>query len=189
MAAMLSEVPRQVPRTGVRRHSRGRAYSAVPENPDLQRAARRLAEIEDRALGKPRKTLTAAVKAFHIQHEDNAEETKRKYKRILGCFEQFCSDRSVHHVDKVDIELIDEYRLWRNRVGWTWIKEIEPLRQFFEFCRDREWTSTNPARSLKRPTLIEANDIVPYTLHEIARIVAACDQIGRTATSVGAHAR
>src|SRR5437870_1114950 len=54
------------------------------------------------------------------------------------------------------------------------------LRQFFAFCIDREWTSKNPAKALKRPRLLEANDIVPFTSEEIVRIIAACDQIGRS---------
>src|SRR5262249_18232135 len=74
---------------------------------------------------------------------------------------------------------MDGYALWRNKVNWTWIKEIEILRQFFVFCIEREWTSKNPAKSLKRPRLREANDVVPFTSEEIVRTIAACDQIGR----------
>jgi integrase len=70
--------------------------------------------------------------------------------------------------------------VWRNKENWTWVKEVELLRQFFEFCRDREWTTKNPAKGLKRPTMIEANDIEPYTRDEIVKIIAACDQMGRT---------
>jgi integrase len=75
---------------------------------------------------------------------------------------------------------MDRYSLWRGKAGWAWIKEVELLTQFFEFCRDREWTGKNPARSLKRPRMIEANNIVPYTRQEVIAIIAACDQIGRT---------
>jgi hypothetical protein len=38
---------------------------------------------------------------------------------------------------------------------------------------------TNPAKALKRPRLLEANDVKPFTSAEIVRIIAACDQIGR----------
>jgi len=44
----------------------------------------------------------------------------------------------------------------------------------------REWTSKNPAKALKRPRLLEANQVVPFTSEEIVRIIAACDQIGRS---------
>jgi hypothetical protein len=53
---------------------------------DLQRAARRLVDLEDRVSGKPRKTITDSVNAFQLQHEGKASETKRKYKRLLGFF-------------------------------------------------------------------------------------------------------
>ena len=74
---------------------------------------------------------------------------------------------------------MDSYALWRDKENWTWIKEVEILRQFFEFCRDRDWVSRNPAKALKRPTMREANDVVPYTPDEVVRIIRACDQIGR----------
>ncbi len=147
---------------------------------DLQRAARRLTEIEDRISGKPRKTIADAVSAFLVQHEGKAPETKRKYKRILVLFGDFCANASIHYLDQVNVEAMDRYTLWRAKAGWAWVKEVELLTQFFEFCRDREWTAKNPARSLKRPRMIEANNIVPYSKHEIIAIIAACDQIGRT---------
>jgi integrase len=83
-------------------------------------------------------------------------------------------------VDQVGVESMDRYTVVRAKSGWAWIKEVELLTQFFEFCRDREWTTKNPARSLKRPRMIEANNIVPYSKQEIIATIAACDQIGRT---------
>ena len=50
---------------------------------DLGRAARKLAEMEARLSGKPRKTALDALKAFEAQHQYNADETKRRYKRVL----------------------------------------------------------------------------------------------------------
>jgi len=147
---------------------------------DLARAARRVAELEDRASGRPRKSVEDAVAAFHAQHAGNAHETRRKYRRLLGSLASFCETASLHYVDQIGVEAMDRYALARARTGWAWIKEIELLRQFFEFCRDREWTTKNPARSLKRPVLREANNVVPYTPEEIVRILAACAQFGRT---------
>jgi integrase len=37
----------------------------------------------------------------------------------------------------------------------------------------------NPARGLKRPKLLEANEVVPYSPDEIIRIISACDFSGR----------
>ncbi len=147
---------------------------------DLQRAARRLTEIEDRISGKPRKTIADAVSSFQVQHQGKASETKRKYKRLLGFLLDFCANTSINYLDQVNVETMDRYTLWRGKTGWAWIKEVELLTQFFEFCRDREWTAKNPARSLTRPRMIEANNIVPYTRPEVIAIIAACDHIGRT---------
>ena len=147
---------------------------------DFQRAARRLAEmLDDEAVGRSRKTLADAVEAFHAQHAEHAAETQRKYKRVLSFLAEYCASAQLRNVDQITVETMDGYALWRNKINWTWIKEIEILRQFFAFCVDREWTRKNPARALKRPRLLEANDVVPFTSDEIVEIIAACDGIGR----------
>jgi len=135
--------------------------------------------MEQEALGPPRKMLSEAIEAFHAQHTENASETQRKYKRVLSYLSDYCAREPLRYVDQINVESLDGYALWRNKTNWTWIKEIEILRQFFEFCRDREWTRRNPAKVLKRPRLLEANDVEPFTSAEIVRIIAACDHIGR----------
>ncbi len=146
---------------------------------DLQRAARRLMEIEDRMTGKPRKKIADAAGAFHAQHDGNGSETKRRYKRTLRYFTEFCARDPLTYVDQVDVEAMDRYAPSRNKMK-SWTKDVELLRQFFEFCRDRGWTSTNPAKALKIPRMQEANDVVPYTHNEIVKIIAACEEIGRS---------
>ena len=49
---------------------------------------------------------------------------------------------------------------------------------FFNYCVSRKWISTNPAKELKAPRNLKPNEIVPYTLLEESKILAACDQIG-----------
>jgi len=146
---------------------------------DVQRAARRMAEMEEEALGRPRKALSDAIDAFHIQHAKGALETQRKYRRVLGYLNEYCTGESIRFVDQITVETMDGYAVWRNKNNWTWIKEIEILRQCFAFSIEREWTRKNPAKALKRPRLLEANDVEPFTKEEIARMVAACDFIGR----------
>jgi site-specific recombinase XerD len=135
--------------------------------------------LEDESLGRSRKTLTDAIEAFHAQHAEHAAETKRKYKRVLLFLAKYCEGAQLRYVHQITVETMDGYALWPNKASWTWIKEIEILRQFFAFCVDREWTRKNPARVLKRPRLLETNDVVPFTSAEIVRIIAACDYIGR----------
>jgi integrase len=98
---------------------------------------------------------------------------------VLSFLAEHCEGAHIQYVDQNSFETMDAYALWRDKTNWTWIKEIEILRQFFEFCKDREWIRMNPAKALKRPRLLEANDVVPYTLDQIVRIIVACDEIGR----------
>jgi site-specific recombinase XerD len=147
---------------------------------DLRRAARRLVEKEQQGSARPRKRLAAAVEAFLALHEGRAEETKRKYKRLLGYLKEYCDKHSIELLDQVTLEVLDGYSRSRAKQNWTWLKELELLRQFFSFCIDREWTTKYPAKRLTRPRLFEANDVIPYTLAEIVKMFAACLQIGRT---------
>ena len=146
---------------------------------DLQRAARKLTEIEDRSSGKPRKAISQAVIAFKAQHEENADETQRRYKRTMRYFTEFCESDSLAYVDQLDVEAMDRFAPSRNKMR-SWRKDVELLVQFFEFCRDRDWTTRNPARSLKIPRMKEANNVVPFTRDEIVMILRACDRLGRS---------
>ena len=84
------------------------------------------------------------------------------------------------YLDQIKLEILDEYARGRVRPNWGGIKQVELTIQFFSFCVDREWITRNPARGLKRPKLLEANEAVPYTAEEITRIIAACDFIGKS---------
>ena len=156
----------------------GRRVRISLKTRDLQRAARRLTEMEDRLSGKPRKTIIDAVNAFHGQHEKNGDETKRRYKRVLRYFIEFCRSYPLTYVDQADVEAMDSYAVTRNTLR-SWNKDVELLVQLFEFCRDRGWTTKNPARALRIPKL-EATDVVPYTRDEVVKIIAACDGIGKS---------
>jgi site-specific recombinase XerD len=137
-------------------------------------------EKEQQGSARPRKLLAAAVEAFLALHDGRAEETKRKYKRLLGYLEEYCNKHCIELLDQVALEVLDGDSRSRAKQNWTWLRELELLRQFFNFCIDREWTTKNPAKRLTRPRLFEANDIKSYTLAEIVKMFAACLQIGRT---------
>jgi hypothetical protein len=47
--------------------------------------------------------------------------------------------------------VLDDYARARAKPNWTWIKEVDLLRQFSGFSADREWSSKNPAKKLKLP--------------------------------------
>src|ERR1700694_3654130 len=94
---------------------------------DLRRAARRMAEMEEEALVRPRMSLQEAVDAFHAQHGAHASETKRKYVRVLDYLCKYCTVEWLRYVNQIRFESLDGYALWRNKTNWTWIKEIEIL--------------------------------------------------------------
>lgn len=146
---------------------------------DLQRAAQRLTEMEDRVAGKPRKRIVDALAAFQAQHQGNAPETRRRYVRLLKYFSDFCAANSYDHLDQISVEVMDQYAPQRNQLK-SWTKDVELLRQLFEFCRDRGWIATNPAKALRIPRKLEANDVVPYSRDEIMKIIAACSHVGRS---------
>jgi hypothetical protein len=112
---------------------------------DLDRANRRMKEMDEENLGH-RKTVAAAIEAFHEKHKDNATETKRKYRRLLGYLEEYCARESVRFVDKVTVDHMDGYECWRNKNKWAWIKEIEVLRQFLLSAS----SESGPARTQQR---------------------------------------
>jgi integrase/recombinase XerC len=80
---------------------------------------------------------------------------------------------------EVTVEHLDAYRAGRELARITAQKELELLRQFFGYCRDRDWLRDNPARRIKSAKNIKPAEVLPYTPEESARIIGACDFIGR----------
>jgi site-specific recombinase XerD len=137
-----------------------------------------MAELEDPQA--PRlKPIPEAATAFE-QHILNLESsTQRKYKNVLRKFKGFCQTAGLHDVADVTVERLDAYRAARAISRITAQKELETLRQFFTFCRERGWADDNPARRIKSAKNVKPAEVVPYTPNELTRIVAACDEIGR----------
>lgn len=150
------------------------------ETRDLARAARTLAAIQyKQKVPSPRKSVIDAIAAFEQHKSDRAPETIRKYKRVLRVLRTYCDRRGLFLLPQLTVETLDEYVLERRRLNVTWLKEIEILRQFFNFCVKRKWIDDNPALEIERPRLRDRDDIVPYTPEEVQKIIAACEQIGR----------
>jgi integrase len=58
---------------------------------------------------------------------------------------------------------------------------LEILRHFFRFCIDNEWIVRNWAEKVQMPRNLKPADREPYRPNEIAKMIAACDQMGRGA--------
>ena len=67
------------------------------------------------------------------------------------------------------------FRKYRNTLS-----QLQLLRQFCGFCQDRKWSSENVAKRIKPPRNIQPNDVEPFSLLEVSKIIEASGQIGRT---------
>src|SRR5260370_32134800 len=99
---------------------------------DYERAMRRFNEFTSLPQ-VPDKPIADAVEAYMGQHSCSADETKRKYRRILSYMAGFAADRGITTVRAVKLEVLAEYRLWRGKAGWTQVKETEMLPPVFSF--------------------------------------------------------
>jgi len=157
----------------------GRRYRKSLGVRDWQRALRKLAALETPGIKQP-KSISDAIAAFHDTTVDLAGSTKAKYKRVLGYLAQMTALRGLRDVDEIRVEDIDALRSYRPIAAVTWIKYLEILRQFFEFCIKRKWIEDNPAKGAVRPKNIKQTEAEPYTKEDIIKILMACERIGRT---------
>lgn len=145
---------------------------------DWQRAIRRAAALESPEARRA-KAIIEAITAFE-QHILSLEpSTQRKYKNVLRQFSAHCERAGLADMGEIAIEDLDAYRAGRKIARITAQKELETLRQFFGYCRDRDWVKDNLAKRIKSAKNIKPADVVPYTADELARILGACDFIGR----------
>jgi site-specific recombinase XerD len=142
------------------------------------RAGLRLAKLEAPGARQP-KPIPEAIEAFHVSVGDLALATRTKYKRVLRYLEAVAAARGLRSMDELGVEDVDAYRASRTISGVTWLKELEIIRQFFQFCMVRKWADDNPAAGISKPKNLKANEVVPYTREEVVRILAACDGMGR----------
>jgi site-specific recombinase XerD len=149
---------------------------------DLARAFKLLAAMQNTptVAEAPQKKISDAVATFDQHKADKAPETTRKYKRVLGVLREYCERHNLVFLPEITLEALDPYVIERRKPTATWLKEIEILREFFRFCERRRWIDDNPALNIERPRLPERDNIVPYTPAEVAKIIVACDEIGRT---------
>jgi integrase len=125
------------------------------------------------------KPIKEAIEAFHTSVADHAISTRTKYKRVLRFFADLAVSRGLRNMDEIGVEDIDAYRASRQISSVTWLKELEILRQFFQFSIVRKWADDNPTAGVDKPRNLKGNEVVPYTREEIMRILMACDGIGR----------
>jgi len=132
------------------------------------------------------KLLSNATKAYLANCKTNGigDEAFRKYRNSLNKLVQFtendeiCLKRHVQRVADLKVIDLDRFRAGRKLAPITASKEWETIKSFFEFCVARELCPKNIAAMIKGPTIVDQNDVVPYTPDEINAIIDACSTFG-----------
>ena len=157
----------------------GERYRSTLKTRDWQRAIRKIATLE--SPDAPRwKPVREAIDAFKKHYSYLEASTKRKYKNILEHLGDYTKNAGVEALTEFTVDHMDAYRAGRELSKTTATKELQLLRQFFGFCFDRKWVDENVAKRVKAPTNVKPKPVEPYTTQEIIKIIAACDQFGRT---------
>ncbi len=142
--------------------------------------ARRVIERweRDQRTGAP-PSVEFATEAFLLKHKDSACATRIKYAKVMRLFRAF-SERTGHdRIDAITVETFDHYRKTRDIAPLTWVKELQVLRSFCEFCVRRDWLRRNFAREVETPKGLRPSDREPYSEAEMAAILKACERIGQ----------
>jgi len=128
------------------------------------------------------KSITEAVVEFtsYCRTDGLESSTLRKYKNTLNHLQEFCVKENIDSIGDLKVVHLDAFRASRKLAKITSSKELELLRQFCGFCRDRDWCKNNVARRIKSPRGIEPNEIVPFELAEVKAIIEASCKIGRS---------
>jgi integrase len=131
--------------------------------------------------------LSNATKAYLASCKTNGigEEAFRKYRNSLNKLVQFaesddiCRKRQVQKVADLKVVDLDRFRAGRKLAKITASKEWETIKAFFEFCVARELCRKNITAMIKGPTIVDQNDVVPYTTEEVNAIIDACSTFGQ----------
>ncbi len=152
------------------------------ETRNLARARKKAVALESPEEGvfKP---VPEAVNSFleHCQSEGLQFSTYRKYRNNLNHLEAFCMKRGIDAMRELSMDDLDAFRAGHGLKPVMASKELQLLRQFCAFCLDRRWLAENAAKRIKPPRNIKPNDVEPFSLAEVSRIIDACRDIGRTA--------
>lgn len=150
----------------------------------VRRVVDMLDELNESATGGTalRATIPVAIEKFHAANPELAEETKRKYRRVLAFLSDFCCRQGILYPGEVTSDHMLAYRQARGTVRWTWLKELEIVRAFFRFCIGAKWIGVdqNPCAVLKARKPKLANSVTPYTREDYLQILEATGTFGRT---------
>jgi site-specific recombinase XerD len=116
----------------------------------------------------------AAGRARHLR-----DSTLESYEKTLDHLADHFPGADIAGIDSI---ALDRYRTGRTIAASTWRKELETLRAFFAWAKERGLVADNPARRLRMPRSEELTTL-PLTAEEIERLLIACNQIASDDTA------
>jgi site-specific recombinase XerD len=119
-------------------------------------------------------------KLDHCRGDGLQPSTIARYRNPLEKLATFAEEAEIGNLDELSVEELARFRAGRELSPITAAKELETLRVFLGFCRDRDWVRENVARRIKMSRNLKPNEVVPLTPPEIAAILEACDKIGKS---------
>jgi site-specific recombinase XerD len=124
-----------------------------------------------------------AVGAYLANCKTNGIKTStfRKYRNALQRLAEFAIANEVRLVRDINVTHLDQFRAERKIAPITSLKELEMIRQFWSYCVARDLCKQNIAQRIKGPSNISPNEVEPYSIAEIERILAATQEFGRGA--------
>ena len=88
-------------------------------------------------------------------------------------------NRGLGTIDEIELEDLNAFRGARGVSAGTWAKELGTIRHFFRLCLDNQWITRSWAQRVAMPKNVTPATREPYEPNEVARVIAACDRIGR----------
>lgn len=115
----------------------------------------------------------------------NGDKTKQTKPRSPGLIE-FAAAQGIRFLKELELSLLRRFRaLWLDG-NFAALKKLERLTAFFRFAQESGWIEDNPAKRLKKPTVMQP-PTMPFTREQMVSILAACDKYqdnyGRTGQS------
>ena len=120
-----------------------------------QRAVKLAADLDDGtyAAPVPPTHISTAVNRYlaFLESEGRARKTLVRYRGELETFDRFCAGRRVQRLGQIGMLLFDEYRADRRKVHveWTVYHESVVVKQFLNWCRQRQLLVANPLQDYR----------------------------------------
>jgi integrase/recombinase XerD len=113
------------------------------------------------------------IEAGSAKGRNLAESTYGKYKTLLKRLSAFCTQRGLVGIPDITLESL---RLFRD--SWPTgprasANNVQRLRTFYRFCLANRWAEQNTALDLQYPKKIKPTQKLPFSDHEVDRIVQA----------------